>query len=157
VSSEGQWSCAGSGAHVLRGADEGAGMAQSGEEEAQRRPYCSLQLLKGGCSGVEVSTLPGSSNRMRENGLKLCQRRVRLGVSNNFFSRRVVMQWLRLPRQWWDPPSLWVFKEHGDVSLRDVVSGHSRVGLEVDLGNREVFSYLNDSMISMICSLCECP
>ena len=33
----------GSGAQVLWGAGEGAGIVQSGEEETQGRPYCSLQ------------------------------------------------------------------------------------------------------------------
>ena len=47
--------------------------------------------------------------------------------------------------------SLEMFRHGGDVSLRDVVSGHSRVGLEVDLGNREVFSYLNDCMALLGC------
>ncbi|SGA32338.1 Uncharacterised protein [Chlamydia abortus] len=32
----------GSGAQALRGAAEGAGIVQPGEEEAQGRPYCSL-------------------------------------------------------------------------------------------------------------------
>jgi len=42
--------------------------------------------------------------------------------------------------------SLEVFKEHGDVALRDVVSGMvGWVGL--DLGIVEVFSSLNDSII----------
>ena len=43
MSREGQWSCEGSGAEVWWGAAEGTGVAQSGEEEAQGRPYCSLQ------------------------------------------------------------------------------------------------------------------
>ena len=34
----------GSREQVLRGAAEGAGAFQSGEEEAEERPYCSLQL-----------------------------------------------------------------------------------------------------------------
>jgi len=33
-----------SGAQALRGAAEGAEIVHSGEEEAQERPYCSLQL-----------------------------------------------------------------------------------------------------------------
>ena len=39
-----QRSCKGSGAQVLWGAAEGAGIVQPGEEEAQERPYCSVQL-----------------------------------------------------------------------------------------------------------------
>ena len=34
----------GSGAQLLRGAAEGTGIVQSGEEEAQGRPHCSVQL-----------------------------------------------------------------------------------------------------------------
>jgi len=34
----------GSGEQVLGGAAEGAGIVRSGEEEAQGRPYCSLQI-----------------------------------------------------------------------------------------------------------------
>ena len=37
----------GSGAQVLQGAAEGAGIVQSEEEEAQRRPHCTLQLPEG--------------------------------------------------------------------------------------------------------------
>ena len=37
----------GSGAQVLRGAAEGAGIIYSGEEEAQGRPHCTLQLPEG--------------------------------------------------------------------------------------------------------------
>jgi len=43
VSRERQQSCEGSGAQVLRGAVEGTGVIQSGEEETQRRPYHSLE------------------------------------------------------------------------------------------------------------------
>jgi len=42
VSREGQQSCEGSGAQALWDAAEGAGIVQSGEEEVQRAPYCSL-------------------------------------------------------------------------------------------------------------------
>ena len=45
MSGEGQQSCDGSGAEVLGGVAEGTGIVWSGEEEAQGRPYCSLQLL----------------------------------------------------------------------------------------------------------------
>ena len=39
-----------------------------------------------------------------------------------------------------------MFKNHGDVALRDVVSGHGGGGLGLDLVILEVFSNLNDSM-----------
>ena len=40
-----------------------------------------------------------------------------------------------------------VFKEHGDVALRDIVSGHGGDGLGLDLMILEVFSSLNNSVI----------
>ena len=39
-----------------------------------------------------------------------------------------------------------VFQNHGDVALRDVISGHGGGGLGLDLGNLEGFSNLNGSM-----------
>jgi len=55
-------------------------MGQSGEEEAQGRPYCSLQL-NGGCSEVGVGLCSHvTGNWMRGNGLKLCQGKSRLDI-----------------------------------------------------------------------------
>ena len=72
VPRDGEQGCEGSGARVLWRADEGAGLAQSGEEEAQQRPHCSLQLLKGDCGEVGIGLLPCNSDRMRGDGFQLC-------------------------------------------------------------------------------------
>jgi len=47
-----------------------------------------------------------------------------LDIRRNFFSRRVVMQWLRLPREVEGSPSLEAFKNRVYMALRDIGSGH---------------------------------
>ena len=44
-------------------------------------------------------------------------------------------------------PSLEVFKNCGDVALRDIVTGHGGDGLGLDLGVIEDFSSLYDSTL----------
>ena len=67
-------------------------LVQSVEEEAQRRPHCTLcNYLKGGCGDVVVNLFSHvTCNRTRGNGLKLCRGRFMLHIRKNFYCRRVI-------------------------------------------------------------------
>ena len=67
--------------------------------EARGRPYCSLQLLKGGCGEVGVG-LFSSTTAMEGEGIALsCTRSglgwFRLDTGKNNFLERVVLPWHR--------------------------------------------------------------
>ena len=70
-----------------------------------------------------------------------------LDFRRNYLSERAVRQWHRPPREVVGSPSLQVFKKHGDVSVRETVSGHGGDGLMVGLVIVEVFSNLSNSMV----------
>ena len=77
--------------------------------------------MKGGCGKGRGGLLLGNSDRTRAKGLKLHQVRFRLDIRKNFFSRRVIRHWNRLPREVLESPSVEVFRKHADVVLRNMV------------------------------------
>ena len=84
--------------------------------------------LKGGCSEVGVSFFSYIAV-IGQQGMAL---RFRLDIMKNFFSERVLRQCHRLPSEVVESPSLEVFKNCVDVTLRDMVFGHGRDGLRLD-------------------------
>lgn len=68
------------------------------------REHLLTPCLKGGGTQLGVSHLSQViSKRTGGNDLRLCQRKVRLDIRDNFFTRRVLQPWHWLTWQWWTP------------------------------------------------------
>ena len=61
------------------------------------------------------------SDRIRQNGSKLCQGRFRLDIRKHFFTKRVVKQWNSVLKEVVNAPSLSVFKRHLDNALNNML------------------------------------
>lgn len=73
-----------------------------------RAPSVSLWMTPTWAGGWLFLLLP--SNKWWDNSLKLYQGRFRLEIRNNFFTKRVIKHWNRLPRDLVELPSLEVFE-----------------------------------------------
>ena len=75
-----------------------------------------------------------SQRRTRGDDLKLCQGHSGWILGKKISLERVMMQRHSCPGRWWGH-RLEVFQNHGDVAMRDVVSGHGGGGMVVGLGD----------------------
>ena len=93
-------------------------MENSLNSQVQLRPNCHLQTRN-----VHRSIDKG---RTRGNGFKLRERRFRLDIEGNFFTKRAVRCWHRLPREVVDALALEVFKARLDGALGSLAKYYMR-------------------------------
>lgn len=60
-------------------------------------------------------------NKNKRKWLQVAMERFRLGNRKNFFIKRIIKHWNRLPREGLESPPLKVFERHVVVALEDMV------------------------------------
>jgi len=90
---------------------ESVGAVQPGEENTGGRPYSSLPVPEGAYrkDGENICSR-ACCDRIRSNGFKLREGRLRLDIRKKYFTLRVVKHWNRLPRDVVNAPSLETFR-----------------------------------------------
>ena len=110
------------GAPLLWRQPEGLGIVQLGEEKTLTRPHCDLLMLErslqaGGGPKFYTHRLWQDKGK----GFKVKEGRFRLDVRKQFFTRRVVRHWHRLPSEVVNAPTLKALKVRFDGFLGSLI------------------------------------